>query len=78
MVKRQTGILTPRETEVLELTARGMTGKLVGNQLFIAEQTVKNHLYSARCKLGATNTHHAIYLMCLPHLVVTKDSTFVQ
>jgi DNA-binding CsgD family transcriptional regulator len=46
--------LSPRELEVVELVARGMTNKQIGEQLFLAPKTVDRHLRSAKRKLGAS------------------------
>jgi DNA-binding NarL/FixJ family response regulator len=37
--------------EVLQLVARGHTYKAIGEQLFIAEKTVENHVRDIRSKL---------------------------
>jgi DNA-binding NarL/FixJ family response regulator len=47
--------LTPREVEVAELVARGLTNAEVGEALFISLGTVKSHLSSLQLKLGARN-----------------------
>ena len=39
-----TGQLTPRETEILRLAARGMSNKDIANVLFLSVRTVKAHL----------------------------------
>ena len=36
--------LTARETEILELTTKGLTTASIANELFISETTVRNHL----------------------------------
>lgn len=49
------GGLSPRELEVVKLTARGLTNTEIAAQLFIALGTVKTHLASVQTKLGARN-----------------------
>jgi DNA-binding NarL/FixJ family response regulator len=44
--------LTPREVDVLALTARGLTNKQIAHQLKLAEGTVKIHLHRIYRKLG--------------------------
>lgn len=48
-------VLTPREREVLECVAAGATNKEIAQQLFIAENTVKNHLTNILAKLHMRN-----------------------
>ena len=47
--------ITPREREVLQLVAQGATNKKIASQLFIAENTVKNHLRNILAKLHLEN-----------------------
>lgn len=47
--------LTDRENEVLRLVAGAMTNKQVAEQLYISEQTVKNHIKSLLRKLRLKN-----------------------
>jgi DNA-binding CsgD family transcriptional regulator len=52
--------LTPREIEVLELVAEGLSNKAVALRLGISDQTVKFHLTSISGKLGAINRTDAV------------------
>ena len=52
--------LTPREIEVLELVAEGLSNKAVAARLGISDQTVKFHLTSLSGKLGAINRTDAV------------------
>ncbi|MEZ4517630.1 MAG: response regulator transcription factor [Chloroflexota bacterium] len=52
--------LTPREKEVLELVAQGLTNKAIGLRLSISEHTVKFHLNSVLGKLGAQSRTDAV------------------
>jgi DNA-binding NarL/FixJ family response regulator len=54
--------LTPREREVLEHAARGLSNREIGAALSIAEQTVKNHLGSAMRKLSINDRTHAVVI----------------
>jgi DNA-binding NarL/FixJ family response regulator len=52
--------LTEREREVLALVAEGNSNKLIGEQLNIAERTVKSHLTYIMTKLRASDRTHAV------------------
>jgi DNA-binding NarL/FixJ family response regulator len=51
--------LTVRETQILKLIASGMTNKVIGQHLLIAESTVENHIHHIYQKLGADNRAQA-------------------
>ncbi|MHB8295508.1 MAG: response regulator [Acidimicrobiales bacterium] len=52
--------LTQRELQVLRLVARGMSNREVGNELFIAENTVKNHVRNILEKLHLHSRMQAV------------------
>lgn len=52
-------VLTPREREVLQWTARGKTGWEIAQILHLSERTVTFHAENARTKLGAASRSHA-------------------
>jgi DNA-binding NarL/FixJ family response regulator len=52
--------LTPRETDVLKLAARGYTNKAIGVQLSISDRTVQGHLANIFGKLHATTRTEAV------------------
>jgi DNA-binding NarL/FixJ family response regulator len=52
--------LTPRESEVLGLLARGKPNKLIGAALFVSEVTVKSHVQSIFRKLNVLSRTEAI------------------
>jgi len=54
--------LTPRETQVLELVADGLSNKAIAAALGVSDETVKFHLGSILGKLGASNRTDAVRL----------------
>ncbi|GAA0429940.1 DNA-binding response regulator [Acrocarpospora corrugata] len=52
--------LSPRETQVLSLVARGLTNAEIGRELFISETTVKTHLLRVFGKLGVSDRTAAV------------------
>ncbi|MBY5461450.1 response regulator transcription factor [Rhizobium leguminosarum] len=51
--------LTPREREVMDLVAQGMSNKHIGLRLSLQEKTVKHHMTQILSKLGASNRTEA-------------------
>jgi len=45
--------LTRREQQLIPLVAEGLTNKEIANRFCLSEQTVKNHLYRMKQKVGA-------------------------
>lgn len=54
--------LTPRELDVLQILAEGLSNKAIARRLGISDQTVKFHLASLCGKLGAQNRTDAVRL----------------
>lgn len=52
--------LTPREHEVLNLLADGLSNREVSERLFVTERTAKFHVSSILAKLGAANRTEAV------------------
>jgi len=52
--------LSPREREILDLLAQGLTGERIAEQLFLSPETVRTHVRNAMEKLEANTRVHAI------------------
>ena len=52
---RRDDALTPRETEILGLVARGLSNREIASRLVLSEKTVRNHVERTYSKIGATN-----------------------
>lgn len=57
---RQPALLTPRELEVLRLTADGLTRKEIAGQLCVSPFTVKHHLVAVFDALGPRTAAGAV------------------
>lgn len=57
--------LSPRELEVVNLTARGLTSGEVAPKLFISIETVKSHKRRVIAKLQAVNMTHACCIVAM-------------
>ncbi|CAN5792884.1 response regulator transcription factor [soil metagenome] len=66
--------LSPREVEILDNIARGMTNKQVAYALSISEQTVKNHMRSILRKLSVNDrTQAVVYAMKQGWIRIPED-----
>jgi DNA-binding NarL/FixJ family response regulator len=52
--------LSPRELEILQAVARGLSNKEIGRQLYVSEATVKTHLLRIFGKLGVDDRTAAV------------------
>src|SRR6202008_2158455 len=60
--KREELGITPRELEILELIAQGMSNREIAEKLFVSENTVKTHSSRVFDKLGAKRRTQAVQL----------------
>jgi ATP/maltotriose-dependent transcriptional regulator MalT len=58
---RELGV-TPREREILELIANGMSNREIAEKLFVSENTVKTHSSRLFEKLGAKRRTQAVQI----------------
>jgi len=66
--------LSPREVEILDNVAKGMTNKQVAYSLSISEQTVKNHMSSILRKLSVNDrTQAVVYAMKQGWIRIPED-----
>jgi DNA-binding NarL/FixJ family response regulator len=57
---RESGLLTPRELEALQLAQRGMQTKDIADKLGLSDGTVRNRFSSIYSKLKVSNRSQAI------------------
>jgi len=70
--KNQVEELTPRETEVLQLMAEGMTNPEIADKLVISNSTVKFHVSSVLGKLNVDSRTEAV-VYALKHKLIDSD-----
>ena len=56
-------VLTDQERRILELIGEGLTNRQIGERLYLAEKTVKNHVSSVLAKLGLQRRTQAAVLV---------------
>lgn len=67
--------LTPRETEIFLLVAKGMSNAEIANELIIGENTVKTHVTRLLIKLGVRDRIQAVVLAYEAGLVTPTPRT---
>ena len=61
--------ITPRELEILELIAAGLSNREIGERLFVSENTVKTHASRVFDKLGARRRTQAVQVAKAARLI---------
>src|SRR4051795_2945535 len=59
---KELAALTPQERRILELVAQGLTNRQIGEEMFLAEKTIKNYVSSLLTKLGLERRTQAAVL----------------
>ena len=67
--------LTPRERNVLDLLAQGLTIAALAKQLYVSESTAKTHISNLYEKLGAANRAQALMAAIRHGLITAPGST---
>ena len=67
--------LTGRELEVLKLVAKGMSNREIADQLYISENTVKNHVRNILEKLHLHSRMEAVIYAVKERLLDIRDDT---
>jgi len=67
--------LSPRETDALTFLAMGYGRSQVAEMLTISEHTLRAYIESARFKLGANNTTHAVARALSEGLIIVSGAT---
>lgn len=67
--------LSPRELEILDLLAQGLTGAQAAKQLCISPETVRTHIRNSMTKLEARTRVHAIALALKQREIELDDSS---
>jgi DNA-binding NarL/FixJ family response regulator len=65
--------LSPREREILDLLAQGLTGERIATQLFLSPETVRTHVRNAMEKLEANTRVHAIAIALRQGEIALRD-----
>ena len=52
--------ITPREMEILQLVAEGLSNREIGSRLFLSESTVKTHVSNLLSKLDSKRRTQAV------------------
>jgi DNA-binding NarL/FixJ family response regulator len=67
--------LSPREREILDLLAQGLTGERIATQLFLSPETVRTHVRNAMEKLEANTRVHAIAIALRQGEIALRDGS---
>ena len=70
--------LSPREVEIIQLVAEGMSNKEIAERLFLSVHTVTTHRKNIMSKLGVNNTAGLVMFAIRQHLVEPNKFLFAS
>jgi DNA-binding NarL/FixJ family response regulator len=65
--------LTPREREVVNLLATGLTGEQIAARLFLSPETVRSHVRNAMRRIDAKTRAHLVALAAARDEIELRD-----
>jgi DNA-binding CsgD family transcriptional regulator len=65
--------ISPRETEVTELLARGLSGEQIAERLFLSPETVRTHIRNAMDGMGAHTRAQLVALALDSKLITLRE-----
>ena len=74
MWERHRDRLSPREVEVFQLLARGMSNREIANHLIVGETTVKTHVAHILTKFGVRDRVQAVVLAYETGIIVPQNA----
>ncbi|WP_250006740.1 LuxR family transcriptional regulator [Actinoplanes sp. M2I2] len=66
--------LSPQESQIAELAARGLSNREIGQRLFLSHRTVSSHLYRIFPKLGVTSRNQLALALTAQSADASRDS----
>lgn len=71
--RRTSAVLTPREVEVIDLAAIGLSNRQIAEQLCLSEDTILGDMKSIFVKLGAHSKVQAVVLAIAEGIIEVPD-----
>lgn len=70
--------LTPRQLEIIALSASGYTGADISQEIYLSLHTVRNYIKAAKKRTGAKNLSQMVALCIRDELLVVDDDGTVK
>jgi len=65
--------LSERHAQILQLAARGLLDREIGDEVGLAPQTVRHYLTAIRSRLNARNTAHAVAIALTEQIITLEE-----